>query len=163
VNVSGTSQPGLGGDAGAAVPATAAAASGPAASVSTTPSPAPADMQRAYEALGLPPPSQGANAIPSAAVGIRPQLPMQGNAVGLGGVLNTNGPTSNLPMGLSQQQAQHLNNRMATINSGLPAALQGQPGSLGPPQDMIAAPNKPVKEWHQSVTQDLRNHLVHKL
>ena len=134
-------------------------AAGPATS---TASPAPADMQRAYEALGLPPPSQGSNQ------GLnRPPSQPQGLASNLSGasgiVMNPNGNTANITPQHGQPQL-HLNAaRMATMNAGLPAALQGQPGSLGTPTDLTAVPNKPVKEWHQSVTQDLRNHLVHKL
>ena len=82
----------------------------------TTQSPSPADMQRAYEALGLPPPSQGANTMASGGTAIRPTQP---------------------------------------------AGMDATSGDMAVP--WMAVPNKPVKQWHQIVSQELRNHLIYKL
>ncbi|CAG9863013.1 unnamed protein product [Phyllotreta striolata] len=74
--------------------------------------------------------------------------------------------SAQVPAGLSQTATsvqQSVNNVMfgltESANQGLMNPL---PAALGPGQ-VTASPVTGTKEWHQSVTPDLRNHLVHKL
>ena len=113
----------------------------------------------AFTTTEILPPTQGSNQ------GLnRPISQLQGLASNLssasGIVINSNGITAKI-IPQHGESLLYLNAaRMATMNAGLPAALQGQPGNLEIPIDLTAVPKKLVKEWHYSTNQDLRNHLV---
>lgn len=146
-------------------------------------------MRRAYDALGIQcPTTPGAPAglIPNA----NPQrpcirLPIAGSAPN---ILRTMPPTAtvqpapnvSLPLGsdstpnqtnqgVVSQTAASLQQSVSNVIFGLtndangPGLVNAQlPGGLQPGQ-VTASPVQGTKEWHQSVTPDLRNHLVHKL
>jgi E1A/CREB-binding protein len=132
--------------------------------------PDPADLDRAYRALGLPLPGPGNRnpGVPQGmrqpgAINIRPGQPMggqpmggqmirppfsQGNMQGAG----MQGNMSNYPSQIVTGKI--VKNLMENTSNLLPNDIQNT---------VSAAPIQSTKEWHTSVTPDLRNHLVHKL
>uniref|UniRef100_H2V3A4 histone acetyltransferase n=1 Tax=Takifugu rubripes TaxID=31033 RepID=H2V3A4_TAKRU len=114
----------------------------------------PSSIERAYAALGLtyqgnqiqtPQPSMPNQGLQGQA-GMRSLNPMGANPMGVNG--GVGGPTQN-------QQANLLQDTMILLND---SAGLGSMASVGPPTATGIR-----KSWHEDITQDLRNHLVHKL
>ncbi|XP_077414693.1 histone acetyltransferase p300 isoform X5 [Vanacampus margaritifer] len=122
----------------------------------------PSSIERAYAALGLtyqgnqmqpqPPqanmPNQGIQGQP----GMRNLNTMGGNSMGVnGGVQPSNHQASLLPDAMLQNSI----NAQSLMNDG--GGNLGSMPTAAPPSAAMR------KSWHEDITQDLRNHLVHKL
>jgi E1A/CREB-binding protein len=142
--------------------------------------PPQADMARAYAALGLTPPTQQQQqnivlarrpgSLASAAANRPPGV--QQWPSGTGGQQTTffadgnSGP--HMVQLVSQQQnvAAPVTGASAQQPNASYSSVGVATGASTIPTGLVtdaAQPRPPAKDWHQSVTQDLRNHLVHKL
>jgi len=137
-----------------------------------------ADMVRAYAALGLTPPTQQQqqNIVLarrptgplSAAVSRPPGVQQWSAGSGQQATFFSDGAGSSHMVQLVSQP-QGIMAAKGGASTQPPSATYGSVVAATPstiPTGLItdaAPPRPPAKDWHQSVTQDLRNHLVHKL
>lgn len=104
------------------------------------------EMTRTYETLGLDPNNhlQRSNA----------------NSLLLSGA-TSNTTAANKSVAVSSSQDVTVSNTTTTTCSG--NALYGACSSSSISSSSSSSTSKPIKEWHHTVIQDLRNHLIHKL